>query len=1534
WNCTTCYKPDCFCNVSSTGEEEDGNYSLMLSAENGESSVNQTLHFPLNTNYIKIRFKAWGEFDTGAYFKLDIGTETCDLTPSWGVNEDKNITEAQWNVTVCNGTFEGAKSIKISVNDVGDGGSGIDASHVIIDYICPANSSGECITFDTGAPLETLTGRENITPLLYNSTDLWWEIPINFKVGPYTIFANFTGEHYISKENKTYIDVFGIANVSYFNFTPMIEGECEGNLCFTGVDLKLICRVSDKNTSKGIRNFTVYFYNESTYIGSAQTNGTGYAVFIWVNSTNSPGEKEIKCNISNSPDLYYNVTENEMSFNITFSSSTTNGTLNVTPLYGVATNITKSGAALLPFNVTVNNTGEGNMFGISVKVNNITGITGVANVCSYLANGTSCNGTITLNVSREAMLGNNSVNITLEWSNPDPNGPGFQNKTIVVNVTNTTSVNIVNDTVNFSIPYGGKEENIFIVEDFGNAGLENVNFTLWGGNSTVIYDWIRLNGTEINQTNFSIERLQESAVNISIEVPENQTYMGKVFWAYLTASVDNSFCDNSYEKCNDSVLINITVTQQDWTVEPREDSIRVAGIISNTLGEFNLINVTNLKNFTATINVTTKVVNSSGDEKGSEFFKIYLIENGSVSPLPQQVTIQPLSSVYINITYNTSNASENDVDVYTLNISMQNQNSSATPIWINISRVLRVSNFAINIISPTSANPVGPVNVGEIIEIHANATIGKNEHLTENVTWSVWIGGVACPVKSATNVTGKEYDWVINCSAPQIPGNPINNTLLVSGYYTTQNIDFNDTELGAIIYNDTTAPKIWSIEIIPEGHSSATEIDGDPNVHYMLESGNLTIKVNITENNVTSAAWIRVLDPNGGTQEGNLTKIGNYWVYNYTNPGIIGDYEVIVYAKDPVGNLNTTENLPIRFFDVYKPMKFYSNFTYPNGTSINVTLKFYKHGTNWKLHENSSSYFNLTVHERTYDIKAELLGHTVVFLNADLNASARSQFGENGENVTNPFRFDYFPDYTYPQINIMPSKFKNPILGLVVEAPNLTFDSANITINYTESLQAALNIGKSINSQNLEVLVCTDWNYTARRCDGTITNSNYIDVTPSNGLITFSTIPQSAYIVAEGCYNAEGELIDCSGYEETTTTVAEGGGGGGGAAEEEGKGEETTSFTVETNLDATFGDIIVTQGETKEYWLFIRNQLDTYLTPKITLTGEIKNFLTISDANPVIPPKESKRVGAIVSIPPNTKIGTYRGTITIEAGNEKTEIPVSIKVVAKGETLLSLEVDIIKKRIEINEPLKFQVKLRNLGTKKELKPTLTYLIRDGKTDKIVKEVKENVTLERLLAFTRKIDLNGTGLDEGEHVLEVWAEINGNAVSDMESFELVKPFLATTLGVTLLYTLLVLSIIVATIFIRKYYVSWKMEKEAKKRYIFPVRLNAIPQKTENSFWIGTLAGSKIKAWLNPDDLTTHVLIAGATGAGKSVGASVIVEEALEKNIPVIVFDPTAQWTGFVRACSDKNLLKYYPKFGMSPKDARAYKGMIFEMTDPN
>jgi hypothetical protein len=138
-------------------------------------------------------------------------------------------------------------------------------------------------------------------------------------------------------------------------------------------------------------------------------------------------------------------------------------------------------------------------------------------------------------------------------------------------------------------------------------------------------------------------------------------------------------------------------------------------------------------------------------------------------------------------------------------------------------------------------------------------------------------------------------------------------------------------------------------------------------------------------------------------------------------------------------------------------------------------------------------------------------------------------------------------------------------------------------------------------------------------------------------------------------------------------------------------------------------------------------------------------------------------------------------------------------------------------------------------------------------------------------------------------------------------------------------------IVATILIL-FFLGTRIQKRMilrKLRYITPVDYRSLPTE---GVYVGKIPVTNKKAYLNRNDLMTHLITAGATGSGKTVSAMVIAEEVLKQKIPVIVFDPTGQWTGFVRPCRDKNMLSKYSNFDMVEEDIRSFPGMIYEVDD--
>jgi DNA helicase HerA-like ATPase len=80
------------------------------------------------------------------------------------------------------------------------------------------------------------------------------------------------------------------------------------------------------------------------------------------------------------------------------------------------------------------------------------------------------------------------------------------------------------------------------------------------------------------------------------------------------------------------------------------------------------------------------------------------------------------------------------------------------------------------------------------------------------------------------------------------------------------------------------------------------------------------------------------------------------------------------------------------------------------------------------------------------------------------------------------------------------------------------------------------------------------------------------------------------------------------------------------------------------------------------------------------------------------------------------------------------------------------------------------------------------------------------------------------------------------------------------------------------------------------------------KDNNDFFLGKaydLEGGSMgedRVYYDPDDLTTHAVITGMTGSGKTGLGVIMLEEAALKGIPAIVVDPKGDLT---------NLLLHFP-----------------------
>jgi hypothetical protein len=227
---------------------------------------------------------------------------------------------------------------------------------------------------------------------------------------------------------------------------------------------------------------------------------------------------------------------------------------------------------------------------------------------------------------------------------------------------------------------------------------------------------------------------------------------------------------------------------------------------------------------------------------------------------------------------------------------------------------------------------------------------------------------------------------------------------------------------------------------------------------------------------------------------------------------------------------------------------------------------------------------------------------------------------------------------------------------------------------------------------------------------------------------------------------------------------------------------------------------------------------------------------------------------------------------------------------------------------------------------------LNYTINSLETGELIDSYHETLAVETSLSLSRKFRLP-EDIELGKYEIKAIAYYDDKFASSGDSFDVVKEPLIITILWTIFtndFTWIAILLIVIGYFAFRFYKKKKKEKRRKARYVFPVDFKKLPKGIK----IGKIAETDVNAYIDPDKLTQHMIIAGGTGSGKTVAAMVMAEELLKKNIPVIVFDPTAQWTGFIRSSRDDRMLKSYSKFGLRPEDARAFKGSIIDVIDPD
>ncbi|RLJ09732.1 MAG: hypothetical protein DRP15_02640, partial [Candidatus Aenigmatarchaeota archaeon] len=683
---------------------------------------------------------------------------------------------------------------------------------------------------------------------------------------------------------------------------------------------------------------------------------------------------------------------------------------------------------------------------------------------------------------------------------------------------------------------------------------------------------------------------------------------------------------------------------------------------------------------------------------------------------------------------------------------------------------------------------------------------------------------------------------------------------------------------------------------------------------------------------------MNVTFPNGTSYEYNMTYIsrsGDIYIYelNLTDTDDIGVYSLNATAYDIAGNMNYTTSS----FEIFPGVMF-------SGVSVDeekihkppivVNFTFYKPGTNETLYNFTSDpatgYYNYTIDARTYDMTVDVWNHSIILYNASVLSD-----------VYNPIVFG----------EIQHSLIGKGSIGKGLYAVNIiNITNATLSMDYSEYLD-------EISSLNyLAIYHCSDW-ITYTTCNTTWTRLGGTVNTTEHKIYVMASNISGAYAIAEYlcgngvCERTYGESAavcpqDCPPVQPQPPPPAGAGGAGGAAGIGAGAGAAMApaagAQVVPVEIKSTLIFVTLRQGEFEIHSIEFSNNQPTPITVKTTVEGNVWELVNIERPEFVVPGRSTGVVKVKLFALPTTPDGIYTGDIITEivGTNITHRTPITLKVERVPEPLLDVKIKALTKTVEPGGNLTFEVTLINMGETAKIDDiVVTYTIRRLSDEYIIYKNVETVGIEQIKTFKRTITLpNNIPYDRYTIEANVTYWDGRKTAIAVDSFDVIElpPLLVALRNIFWNWvTYVVLFAIVPSIYganwLRRYF---KEKKVKKARYIFPMDFKSLPQPGPDSFPVGKIAETDVVAYMSTTQLLTHGISAGATGSGKSVSAMVIAEELLKRKIPVIVFDPTAQWTGFLRPCRDRRMLRLYPKFGLRPSDIRRFPGRIIRITDPD
>ena len=1090
------------------------------------------------------------------------------------------------------------------------------------------------------------------------------------------------------------------------------------------------------------------------------------------------------------------------------------------------------------------------------------------------------------------------------------------------NVNSTVTRNLTLDTLTPLIEFVSPTENSGVNKS-QRFVLINVSASDGNFRNTTIYLY---NSTGL--VNSSVNTSSIAYVNFSVGVD------GIYYYNATARDIANSA--NSTE--TRTIILDTTNPLVSYSSETETSGsilTRAYIIVNASASDTNLKNVTiNLYNssglVSSSVNTSSPAyVNFSSLADGEYYFNVTVYDYaGNVnSTVTRNLTLDTLTPL-IEFVSPTENSGVNKSQRFVLiNVSASDGNFRNTTIYLYNSTGL--VNSSVNTSSIAYVN--FSVGVDGIYYYNATARdIANSANSTETRTIILDTVNPGVEFGTGTESSGAVYtrtNIIVNASASDtnlknVTINLYNSSGLVNSSSSLTSPDYvNFSSLADGVYYFNVTAYDYAGNVNSTATRNLTVDTGAPTLvstskTRTLRYENVNLSVNASDSlSGLQAAIASVLYPNGTVQNYSMSLLNGIFNLSIVNMSVVGDYDINYTINDSAGNILETTD----YFEVYVPLPFnvVGNVTDALGNLKQETYTFFRPDTNITLYNFTGSSYDLSDSEianRTYDLEVIVGSNVILWNNISLTSAV---IPVNIDNLTAP-----------ASGAITNNKF---ITGLGV---NTSFEgTATMNLSYAGLFDADTS---AVNETSITAYKCSNWSYTSRICNGEFTAYTNITIDTINDVVIVYTNGFSSYFLTAGtcgnsiCQAAYGETtstcsLDCS---SPAVAVADSGGGGGGG------GGATTSTIASKLFEVSMVKIEreINVGEAVSEQLSITNSKSSKIEVSVSIDDSLKEIIEVDSKVEVLSLDSS-----VLSIKINgVKEGAYVGNIYLKSGTYNQTIPVSIIVKGKTSKLLDVKVYLDKKQVMPGDEIKFTVAAFNLGQLSRYDILLGYDLIYEYTNSSIIHNEESRAIETSLTITEGIVIPADA-PYGKYILRVKASYdNSSAVSSAQLVvgsvnifmsPIIKDYLPVIVSV-LVSIFILISGGYYFVSIRRKLFEKKME-EKKKSSIYPFPdFFALPKS--KYAYIGMVADADERTYLDHTQLNRHTLIAGGTGSGKTVAGMVVVEELLKKGLPVVVFDPVGQWTGFANKNTDSTMKALYKKFKIS--GAKEFKPTIIEINE--